>query len=42
MTLATRPGKRAATRDTILDHAYELARRDGLDFFFKQKTAYEV
>ena len=31
MTLATRPGKRAATRDTILDHAYALARRDGLE-----------
>ncbi|MGB3381810.1 MAG: TetR/AcrR family transcriptional regulator [Rhodanobacter sp.] len=31
MTLATRPGKRTATRDTILDHAYALARRDGLE-----------
>jgi len=31
MTIATHPGKRAATRDTILDHAYALARRDGLE-----------
>ena len=31
MTSATHPGKRAATRDTILDHAYALARRDGLE-----------
>jgi len=31
MTTATQPGKRAATRDTILDHAYALARRDGLE-----------
>ena len=31
MTSATPPGKRAATRDTILDHAYALARRDGLE-----------
>ncbi|KZC22473.1 TetR family transcriptional regulator [Rhodanobacter thiooxydans] len=31
MTIATNPGKRAATRDTILDHAYALARRDGLE-----------
>jgi len=31
MTSATHPGKRAATRDTILDHAYALARHDGLE-----------
>ena len=31
MTTATQPGKRAATRETILDHAYALARRDGLE-----------
>ncbi len=31
MTSTTHPGKRAATRDTILDHAYALARRDGLE-----------
>ena len=31
MTIATHLGKRAATRDTILDHAYALARRDGLE-----------
>jgi AcrR family transcriptional regulator len=31
MTIAIHPGKRAATRDTILDHAYALARRDGLE-----------
>lgn len=31
MTIVTQPGKRAATRDTILDHAYALARRDGLE-----------
>ena len=31
MTIATHPGKRAATRETILDHAYALARRDGLE-----------
>ncbi|KZC35932.1 MULTISPECIES: TetR/AcrR family transcriptional regulator [Rhodanobacter] len=31
MKTATLPGKRAATRDTILDHAYALARRDGLE-----------
>lgn len=30
MTLAT-PTKRAATRELILDHAFELARRDGLE-----------
>jgi AcrR family transcriptional regulator len=31
MTTATAPGKRASTRETILDHAYALARRDGLE-----------
>lgn len=31
MTTATHPGKRVSTRETILDHAYELARRDGLE-----------
>lgn len=31
MTLATYPDKRATTRETILDHAYERARRDGLE-----------
>ncbi len=31
MTTATHPGKRATTRETILDHAYALARRDGLE-----------
>jgi len=31
MTTATHPGKRASTRETILDHAYALARRDGLE-----------
>ena len=31
MTIATAPGKRASTRETILDHAYALARRDGLE-----------
>ncbi|HWX67116.1 MAG TPA: TetR/AcrR family transcriptional regulator [Rhodanobacter sp.] len=31
MTTATAPGKRANTRETILDHAYALARRDGLE-----------
>ena len=31
MTIATHPGKRASTRETILDHAYELARCDGLE-----------
>ncbi|KZC18213.1 TetR family transcriptional regulator [Rhodanobacter sp. FW510-R12] len=31
MTIATHPGKRAATRDTILDHAYALACNDGLE-----------
>jgi AcrR family transcriptional regulator len=31
MTTATAPGKRATTRETILDHAYALARRDGLE-----------
>ncbi|TPG04451.1 TetR/AcrR family transcriptional regulator [Rhodanobacter glycinis] len=31
MKTATHPGKRAATRDTILDHAYALARHDGLE-----------
>lgn len=31
MTTATLPGKRASTRETILDHAYELARSDGLE-----------
>ncbi|MBN8921940.1 MAG: TetR family transcriptional regulator [Rhodanobacter sp. 68-29] len=30
-TPATATGKRAATRDIILDHAYVLARRDGLE-----------
>src|ERR1700754_4514770 len=28
---ATTPGKRAATRELILDHAYDMARRDGLE-----------
>ncbi|MFC5525304.1 TetR/AcrR family transcriptional regulator [Rhodanobacter ginsengisoli] len=31
MTIATPPGKRASTRETILDHAYELARSEGLE-----------
>ena len=31
MSTAIVPGKRAATRETILDHAYALARRDGLE-----------
>lgn len=31
MTTATAPGKRANTRETILDHAYALARHDGLE-----------
>jgi AcrR family transcriptional regulator len=31
MTTATLPSKRASTRDLILDHAYELARNDGLE-----------
>ena len=31
MTPPAAPGKRAATRETILDHAYALARRDGLE-----------
>lgn len=31
MTTATHPGKRASTRDLILDHAYALARKDGLE-----------
>jgi AcrR family transcriptional regulator len=31
MTTATTSGKRASTRETILDHAYALARRDGLE-----------
>ncbi|WP_350015594.1 TetR/AcrR family transcriptional regulator [Rhodanobacter sp. IGA1.0] len=31
MTTATQPRKRATTRETILDHAYALARRDGLE-----------
>ena len=31
MKTATHPNKRAATRDTILDHAYALARHDGLE-----------
>jgi AcrR family transcriptional regulator len=31
MTTVTLPGKRATTRETILDHAYALARRDGLE-----------
>ncbi|RAN82014.1 TetR family transcriptional regulator [Bacillus sp. SRB_336] len=31
MTTTTAPGKRASTRETILDHAYALARRDGLE-----------
>ncbi|MHB1056282.1 MAG: TetR/AcrR family transcriptional regulator [Rhodanobacter sp.] len=31
MTIAIHPGKRASTRETILDHAYALARRDGLE-----------
>jgi AcrR family transcriptional regulator len=31
MNAATNPGKGAATRELILDHAYELARHDGLE-----------
>ncbi|GGY17657.1 TetR family transcriptional regulator [Rhodanobacter panaciterrae] len=31
MTTTTAPGKRANTRETILDHAYALARHDGLE-----------
>lgn len=31
MTTATLSGKRASTRDLILDHAYALARKDGLE-----------
>ena len=31
MNAATTPGKGAATRELILDHAYELARQDGLE-----------
>lgn len=31
MTTATQPGKRASTRENILDHAYVLACRDGLE-----------
>ncbi len=31
MTTATRPGKRAATRETILEHAYALACRGGVE-----------
>lgn len=31
MTIAIPPGKRASTRDLILDHAYALARHDGLE-----------
>ena len=31
MTTATAIGKRATTRETILEHAYELARREGLE-----------
>jgi len=31
MTTITAPGKRANTRETILDHAYALARHDGLE-----------
>ncbi|OOG45849.1 TetR/AcrR family transcriptional regulator [Rhodanobacter sp. C01] len=31
MTTATHSGKRATTRDLILDHAYTLARKDGLE-----------
>lgn len=31
MIKATPIGKRAATRETILDHAYELARKEGLE-----------
>ncbi len=31
MTTATHPGKRASTRETILDRAYELARSEGLE-----------
>jgi len=31
MTTATHLGKRASTRDLILDHAYALARKDGLE-----------
>jgi len=31
MTTATHPGKRASTREVILDHAYALARNDGLE-----------
>lgn len=31
MTTAIAPGKRAATRELILEHAYDLARNDGLE-----------
>ena len=31
MTTATHPGKRASTRDLILEHAYAMARNDGLE-----------
>lgn len=31
MTTITHPGKRATTRETILDHAYALARLEGLE-----------
>src|SRR5580698_4968900 len=31
MNTAIPPGKGAATRELILDHAYELARQDGLE-----------
>ena len=31
MNATTHPGKGAATRELILDHAYELARQDGLE-----------
>lgn len=31
MTASINPGKGAATRELILDHAYELARQDGLE-----------
>lgn len=31
MTPATQPSKRASTRELILDHAYALARKDGLE-----------
>lgn len=31
MTIITHPGKRATTRETILDHAYALARLEGLE-----------